>query len=86
MPGYTYYDVDKILMPWVALDNRIKESYLKDGFDQKGTVFKKLVDEYGEDNVRRVILRCVRSEFKRFPHPTPIDMFRGEIAKTLVVE
>jgi NAD+ synthetase len=81
MPGYTYYDVDRILMPWVTLDERIKESYLKDGLNQKGTVFKKLVDEYGEDNVRRVILRCVRSEFKRFTHPTPIDMFRGKIEK-----
>ena len=86
MPGYTYYDVDRILMPWVTLDGRIKESYLKYGFNQKNTVFKKLVDEYGEDNVRRVVLRCVRSEFKRLPHPTPIDMYRGEIAKTLRIE
>jgi NAD+ synthetase len=86
MPGYTYTDVDAILMPWVTLDSRIKESYLKDGFAQKGTVFAKLVEKYGEDNVRRVVLRNIGSEFKRFPHPTPIDVFRGEVAKTLITE
>ena len=86
MPEYTYGDVDSILMPWVTLDSRIKESYLKDGFSQKGTVFSKLVDKYGEDNVRRVILRSVGSEFKRMPHPIPIDMFRGEIVKNLTIE
>ena len=86
MPGYTYADVDNILMPWVTLDNRIKESYLKDGFNQKGTVFSKLVEKYGEENVKRVILRCVHSEFKRLPHPIPVDIFRGEIAKTISIE
>ena len=53
MPGYTYADVDKILMRWVTLDDRVKQSYLRDGFNQKGTIFAKLVEEYGEDNVRR---------------------------------
>ena len=86
MPGHTYTDVDAILMPWVTLNSRIKESYLKDGFAQKGTVFAKLVEKYGEDNVRRVVLRCVGSEFKRFPHPTPIDVFKGEVVKTLTIE
>ena len=81
MPGYTYADVDKILMRWVTLDSRIKESYLKDGLNQKGTVFAKLIEEYGEDNVRRVIMRSVNSEFKRLPHPIPIDIFMGTIAK-----
>lgn len=86
MPGYTYNDIDKILMRWMTLDDRIKESYLKDGFNQKGTVFAKLVEEYGEDNVKRVIMRSVNSEFKRLPHPIPIDIFRGEIIKKYDIE
>ena len=86
MPGYTYADVDKILMRWVTLSDKIKGYYLKDGFAQKGTIFSKLVEEYGEDNVRRVILRCVGSEFKRLPHPIPIDVFRGEIVKKYTLE
>lgn len=82
MPGYTYYDVDKILMPWVGLDSRIKEDYLKNDFNNaKGTVFEKIIGEYGKDNVKRVIMRCVNSEFKRYPHPIPIDIFRKEIVK-----
>ena len=86
MPGFTYNDVDVILMPWVTLDNRIKESYLNDGFNQKGTIFKTLVEKYGEDNVKRVIMRSVNSEFKRLPHPIPIDIFRGEIVKKYTIE
>jgi NAD+ synthetase len=86
MPGYTYADVDKILMRWVTLDDRIKQSYLKDGFSQKGTIFAKLVEEYGEDNVRRVIMRCVGSEFKRLPHPIPIDVFRADIVRKYIIE
>ena len=86
MPGYTYTDVDAILMTWVTLDNRIKESYLKDGFNQKGTVFAKLVEKYGEDNVKRVVMRCVKSEFKRLPHPIPIDVFRSDIVKNYTIE
>ena len=86
MPGYTYSDVDAILMPWVALIDKMKEYYLKEGFNKNGTVFKKLVDKYGEDNVRRVIMRCVKSEFKRLPHPIPIDIFRGEIVKKYYIE
>ena len=86
MPGYTYADVDKILMRWVTLDDRIKQSYLKDGFSQKGTIFAKLVEEYGEDNVRRVIMRCVGSEFKRLPHPIPIDIFRADIVRKYIIE
>lgn len=86
MPGYTYTDVDKILMRWVTLDDRVKQSYLKDGFNQKGTIFAKLVEEYGEDNVRRVIMRCVGSEFKRLPHPIPIDVFRADIVRKYIIE
>ena len=86
MPGYTYYEVDSILRPWVTLDSRIKEDFLKNGFGQKGTIFSTLVEKYGEDNVRRVILRCVGSEFKRMPHPIPIDVFRGEVVKNYTIE
>jgi len=86
MPGYAYADVDKILMSWVTLDSRIKESYLKDGFNQKGTVFAKLCDEYGEENVKRVIMRSVNTEFKRLPQPIPVDIFRGCIVKTHMIE
>lgn len=86
MPGFTYTDVDEILMRWVTLDERIKESYLKDGFNQKGTVFAKLVEKYGEDNVRRVVMRCVHSQFKRLPHPIPVDAFRAEIVKNYSIE
>ena len=86
MPGFTYTDVDEILMRWVTLDERIKESYLKDGFNQKGTVFAKLVEKYGEDNIRRVVMRCVHSQFKRLPHPIPVDAFRAEIVKNYSIE
>ena len=86
MPGFTYTDVDEILMHWVTLDERIKESYLKDGFNQKGTVFAKLVEKYGEDNVKRVVMRCVKSEFKRMPHPIPIDVFRSAIVRNYTIE
>jgi NAD+ synthetase len=86
MPGYTYADVDAILRPWVTLDERIKQSYLKDGFSQKGTIFSTLAEKYGEDNIRRVVLRCVGSEFKRMPHPIPIDVFRGEVVKKYTIE
>jgi hypothetical protein len=73
-------------MRWVTLDERIKESYLKDGFNQKGTVFAKLVEKYGEDNIRRVVMRCVHSQFKRLPHPIPVDAFRAEIVKNYSIE
>jgi len=86
MPGYTYYDVDAILMRWVTLDERIKEDYLKKGINQKGTVFATLVEKYGEENVMRVIKRCENSKFKRYPHPTPIDAFRGGIIKSKTIE
>lgn len=86
MPGYTYDDVDSILIHWMTLDDRIKKSYLKDGFNQRGTVFAKLVEKYGEDNVKRVIMRSVNSEYKRLPHPIPIDVFRGEIVKKYTIE
>lgn len=79
MPGYTYDDVDAILQPWVTLDPRIKEDYLKNGFNQRGTVFAPLVEKYGEENVKRVIMRCVKSEFKRRHLPLVIDIENGNI-------
>jgi len=86
MPGFTYTDVDSILMAWVTLDSRIKESYLKNGLNQKGTIFAKLIEKYGEENVKRVIMRSVNSEFKRLPHPIPIDVFRGQIVRNYTIE
>ena len=86
MPGYTYTDVDSILMKWVTLDSRIKDDYLKNGINQKGTAFAKLVEKYGEENVMNVIMRCEKSEFKRMPHPIPIDVFRADIVKKYTIE
>ena len=82
MPNHTYYDVDRILMRWVGLDDRIKKSYLEDDFENvKGTVFEPLISEYGKDNVKRVIMRNVNTEYKRYPHPIPIDIFSKCIIK-----
>lgn len=82
MPNYTYYDVDKILMPWVCLDKRIQEKFIQNDFENvHGSVFEPLIKEYGKDNVKRVIMRSVNSEFKRYPHPIPIDIFNKEIVK-----
>ena len=82
MPGFTYNDVDKILMSWVGLDERIKESYIEEDFENvRGTVFEPLIKEYGKDNVKKVIMRNVRSAFKRYPHPIPIDIFNKCIVK-----
>jgi NAD+ synthetase len=87
MPGGTYTDVDAILMPWVTLSDTIKEQYIKNGFEfERGTIFLKLCEKYGKDNVVRVIKRSVASEFKRLPHPIPIDVFRGQIVKKLMIE
>ena len=87
MPGGTYTDVDAILMPWVTLHDTIKEQYIKNGFEfERGTIFLKLCEKYGKENVVKVIKRSVASEFKRMPHPIPIDVFRGQIVKKLAVE
>ena len=87
MPGGTYTDVDAILMPWATLSEAIKEQYIKNGFEfERGTIFLKLCEKYGKENVVRVIKRSVASEFKRMPHPIPIDVFRGQIVKKLTVE
>jgi len=87
MPGCTYNDVDSILIPWSTLSESIKEQYIKNGFNfERGTVFLKLSEKYGKENVLRVIKRSVNSEFKRYPHPTPIDIFRGEVVKRYTIE
>ena len=86
MPGFNYSDVDTILRAWVPLNERIKEYYLKDGINQKGTGLASLCKRYGEENVMRVINRNIRSEFKRLPHPIPVDCFRGTIEKVRNIE
>lgn len=87
MPGYTYDDVDSILMPWSTLNESIKEQYINNGYDfERGTIFFKLCEKYGKENVVKVIKRSVNSEFKRYPHPIPIDIFRGQIVKKLTFE
>lgn len=87
MPGGTYTDVDAILMPWATLSDTIKEQYINNGFEfERGTSFLALSEKYGKENVVRVIKRSVASEFKRLPHPIPIDVFRGQIVKKLMIE
>jgi nicotinamide-nucleotide amidase len=77
--GKTYDDVDEILHAWVGLDNRIKELVIKNYFDYG--VFKKLCEKHGYETVEAVILRSVRSEFKRKQRPFIIDVYRGLICE-----
>lgn len=76
-PGKTYDDVDEILQSWVGLDKRIKEHVLHNYFDYG--VFKKLCEKHGYETVEAVIMRSVRSEFKRKHLPIVIDIHRGLI-------
>ena len=78
-PGKTYDDVDEILHAWVGLDSRIKEHVLHNYFDYG--VFKKLCDKHGYETVEAVIMRSVRSEFKRKQRPFIIDVYRGLICE-----
>lgn len=78
-PGKTYDDVDEILHAWVGLDSRIKEIVIKSHFDYG--VFKKLCEKHGYETVEAVILRSVRSEFKRKQRPFIIDVYRGYICE-----
>lgn len=78
-PGKTYDDVDEILHAWVGLDSRIKELVIKNYFDYG--VFKKLCEKHGYETVEAVILRSVRSEFKRKQRPFIIDVYRGLICE-----
>lgn len=76
-PGKAYDDVDEILQSWVGLDKRIKEHVLHNYFDYG--VFKKLCEKHGYETVEAVIMRSVRSEFKRKHLPIVIDIHRGLI-------
>ena len=78
-PGKTYDDVDEILHAWVGLDSRIKEIVIKNYFDYG--VFKKLCEKHGYETVEAVIMRSVRSEFKRKQRPFIIDVYRGYICE-----
>ena len=78
-PGKTYDDVDEILGAWVGLDSRIKEIVIKNYFDYG--VFKKLCAKHGYETVEAVIMRSVRSEFKRKQRPFIIDIYRGYICE-----
>lgn len=76
-PGKTYNDVDEILHAWVGLDSRIKSHVLANYFDYG--VFKGLCEKHGYETVEAVIMRSVRSEFKRKQRPFVIDIFNGNI-------
>lgn len=76
-PGKTYDDVDEILHAWVGLDSRVKEHVLHNYFDYG--VFKSLCEKHGYETVEAVIMRSVRSEFKRRHLPIVIDIYRGLI-------
>jgi NAD+ synthetase len=78
-PGKTYDDVDEILHAWVGLDSRIKEHVLHNYFDYG--VFKTLCEKHGYETVESVIMRSVRSEFKRKQRPFIIDVYRGLICE-----
>jgi nicotinamide-nucleotide amidase len=78
-PGKTYDDVDEILHAWVGLDSRIKETVIKNYFDYG--IFNNLCEKHGYDTVEAVIMRSVRSEFKRKQRPFIIDIYRGYICE-----
>ena len=76
-PGKTYDDVDEILHAWVGLDDRIKSSVIAEYFNYG--VFKALCEKHGKDTVEAVVMRSVRSEFKRKQRPFVIDVYNGDI-------
>lgn len=78
-PGKTYDAVDEILQAWVGLDPKIKETVIKNYFDYG--VFKKLCEKHGYETVEAVVLRSVRSEFKRKKRPIIVDIYRGLICE-----
>lgn len=77
--GKTYDDVDEILQAWVGLDERIKEHVLHNYFDYG--VFKKLCEKHGYETVESVVMRSVRSEFKRKQRPFIIDVYSGLVCE-----
>lgn len=80
-PGYTYYDVDDILRRWVGLDADAQGHYLVHGFKTSDTYFAPVVLKYGEETVKRVIMRSVNSEFKRKHLPLSINIDNGDIVE-----
>jgi NAD+ synthetase len=78
-PGKTYDDVDEILYAWVGLDHRIKSAVIAEDFDYG--VFKGLCEKHGKETVEAVIMRSVRSEFKRKQRPFVIDIFKGTVTE-----
>ena len=78
-PNKTYDDVDEILMAWVGLTDSIKKDVLDNQF--KYGVFFTLCGKHGKDVVERVVMRSVRSEFKRRQTPLVVDIFRGLICE-----
>jgi NAD+ synthetase len=76
-PGKTYDDVDEILYAWVGLDSCIKDIVIKNYFDYG--VFKKLCEKHGYETVEAVIMRSVRSEFKRKHLPLVVNIYNGII-------
>ena len=74
-PGKTYDDVDEILHAWVGLDERIKVDVIKKKFEYG--VFKQLCEKHGLETVAEVVMRSMRSEFKRKHMPFVIDIFNG---------
>jgi hypothetical protein len=69
--------VDEILHAWVGLDPRIKEDVIASDFEHG--IFKQLSKKHGKETVEAVIMRSVRSEFKRKQRPFIIDIFNGNI-------
>jgi NH3-dependent NAD+ synthetase len=76
-PGKTYDDVDEILHAWVGLAPKVKTMVIEDNFDYG--VFKKLCEKHGKETVEKVIMRSLRSEFKRKHLPLVVDIFNGNI-------
>ena len=76
-PRKTYDDVDEILHAWVGLDDRIKSSVIAEYFNHG--IFKTLCEKHGKDTVEAVVMRSIRSEFKRKQRPFVIDVYNGNI-------
>lgn len=76
-PNKTYNDVDEILHAWVGLDNRIKDEVLLKDFDYGQ--FKALCDKHSKEIVKMVIMRSIKSSFKRNHLPLVVDIFNGNV-------
>lgn len=76
-PEKTYDDVDDILHTWVGLHPSIKREIAERGIE--GPVIDKLAQRHGIEAVKMVIMRSIRSEFKRRHSPLVVDIFNGNI-------